>query len=81
MSALYGTLQGNRGIATRAGHSELTTHSACWKGAIRVDLKHDKKTNKTSYTIALVPWHGSGEHRQIAEGIFGESVDQATTKE
>lgn len=79
MSALYGTLEGNRGMATRVGHSKLTTHSACWKGAVRVDLKHDKKTNKTTYTIALVPWLGSGEHRQIAEGIFGGEVVETTT--
>ena len=81
MSALYGTLKGARGMATRCGHSELTTHSACWDGAVRVDLKYDKKTKKTTYSISLVPWQGTGESRQIADGIFGESVDQTTTKE
>ena len=68
MSALYGTIKGTKGMATRCGHRELVTHSACWNGAVKVTLQHDKKTNSTSYCVELVPWHGTGEQRILAEG-------------
>jgi hypothetical protein len=71
MSALYGTIKGTKGMATRCGHRELVTHSACWNGAVRVELQHDKKTNSTSYRVELVPWHGAGENRLLAEGVMG----------
>jgi len=70
MSALYGTLKGAKGMATRCGHRELTTQAASWDGAVRVTLNNDKKTGSTSYVVELVPWHGSGEHKKLAEGIM-----------
>jgi hypothetical protein len=70
MSALYGTIEGAKGKATRCGHRELTTHSACWNGAVKVELQHDKKTNSTSYRVELVPWHGTGENKLLAEGVM-----------
>ena len=72
MSALYGTLQGARGMATRCGHRELTTHAASWSGAVKVSLTNDKKTGSTSYVVELVPWHGHGEYKKLAEGVMGE---------
>ena len=72
MSALYGTIEGARGMATRCGHRELVTHSACWNGAVRVGLEHDKKTNATTYRVELVPWRGSGESRLLAEGTMAK---------
>jgi hypothetical protein len=71
MSALYGTIEANEGLATRRGHRELVTHSACWNGAVRVELQHNKKTNSTSYRVELVPWHGAGENKLLAEGVMG----------
>jgi len=71
MSALYGTIEGAKGMATRCGHRELVTHSACWNGAVRVELQHDKKTNSTSYRVELVPWRGTGENKLLAEGVMG----------
>jgi hypothetical protein len=68
MSALYGTIEGTKGMATRCGHRELVTHSACWNGAVRVELQHDKETNSTSYRVELVPWRGAGENKLLAEG-------------
>jgi len=70
MSALYGTIEGAKGKATRCGHRELITHSACWNGAVRVELQHDKETNSTSYLVQLVPWHGTGENKVLAEGVM-----------
>lgn len=75
MSALYGTIEGARGMATRCGHRELVTHSACWDGAVRVALEHDKKTNSTTYRIELVPWHGNGDNRLLAEGTMGKQEE------
>jgi hypothetical protein len=71
MSALYGTIVGSKGVATRCGHRELISHSACWNGAVRVELKHDSVTGSTTYLVELVPWHGTGEHRFLAEGRMG----------
>lgn len=71
MSALYGTIVGSKGVATRCGHRELISHSACWSGAVRVELQHDKVTGSTTYRVELVPWHGAGEHRLLAEGTMG----------
>jgi hypothetical protein len=71
MSALYGTIVGSKGVATRCGHRELISHSACWNGAVRVELKHDSVTGSTTYLVELVPWHGAGEHRFLAEGRMG----------
>jgi hypothetical protein len=48
----------------------LITHSACWNGAVRVELQHDKETNSTSYLVQLVPWHGTGENKVLAEGVM-----------
>ena len=73
MSALYGTIEGTKGMATRCGHRELVTHSACWNGAVRVELQHDKKTNSTSYRVELVPWRGAGENKLLAEGKMESS--------
>ena len=75
MSALYGTIEGTKGKATRCGHRELVTHSACWNGAVKVALQHDKKTNSTSYRVELVPWRGAGENRLLAEGKMGVKND------
>jgi hypothetical protein len=74
MSALYGTIEGAKGMATRCGHRELVTHSACWNGAVRVELQHDKKTNSTSYRVELVPWRGTGKNKLLAEGKMEEIV-------
>lgn len=70
MSALYGTLKGAKGMATRCGHRELTTYAASWDGAVRVSLNNNKETGSTSYLVELVPWHGNGEYRKLAEGIM-----------
>jgi len=73
MAHFYGTLQGNRGTTTRCGSAKsgLTTHSASWNGAVRVHLYKDKDGNDC-YRIEETPWQGHGQHKRIAEGIFGE---------
>ena len=70
MSALYGTLKGAKGKATRCGHRELITQAASWDGAVQVTLNNDKKTGSTSYVVELIPWHGNGEYKKLSEGIM-----------
>lgn len=73
MSHFYGTIQGNRGQATRCGGkgSGLTTQAAGWGGAIRTDVWHDEATGRDYYRVMLTPWHSSGgTSRVIAEGFL-----------
>ena len=63
MSHFYGTIKGraHRTVATRCGDkSGMTTHTAGWKGAIRVDVWHDEATGKDCFSVELVPWQNSG---------------------
>ena len=62
MSHFYGTLQGNRGEATRAGteSSGLSTFAAGWQGAISVIVYVDPETEADMAEICLVPWESSG---------------------
>lgn len=43
MAALRGTVEGNRGEASRLGSTDsgLTTTASTWEATIRVDLGHD----------------------------------------
>lgn len=61
MSHFYGTLQGNRGEATRCGSADsgITTYAAGWRGAIRVEVYRDND-GIDRYHVSLQPWHGSG---------------------
>ena len=51
MSHFYGTLQGNRGEATRCGtkNSGLVTYAASWSGAIRTHLWYDHQIKRDRY--------------------------------
>jgi len=60
MSHFYGTLQGNRGEATRCGTtgSGMTTYCAGWGGAIRTQaFCHD---GIDMYKVFRTPWKNSG---------------------
>ncbi len=70
MSRFYGIVSGAAQTqATRRGHRELETTAASWKGAIRVYLwLADDGTQH--YRVSMIPWHGQGDRREIAEGQF-----------
>lgn len=73
MSHFYGTVQGNRGEATRCGHksSGLTTEAAGWHGCIKTHVYYDEETNTDKFEVALVPWQGSGGwSRVVTSGIL-----------
>ena len=69
MSQFYGTLQGNRGKASRHGSksSGITTYAASWGGAVRVEVYEDS-TGKEMARVELVPWHGAGINKLLYEG-------------
>ena len=70
MSHFYGTLQGNRGSATRCGSKEsgITTYTASWEGAVRTAAYYDEQTNTDMVIVELVPWHGAGTERRLYSG-------------
>lgn len=74
MSRFYGTLQGNRGRATRQGIRDLRTIAASWKGCIVVDLYIDGQ-DRDCFRISQDRWQGSGRFEVIAEGVIGETTD------
>lgn len=75
MSRFYGTLKGaSKTTATRRGHTELVTHAAGWKGAIRVTIVADGDTDR--FMVDLVPWKGSpGTGRLLATGVLDSSIE------
>lgn len=79
MSHFYGTVQGNRGEGTRAGHknSGLETYAASYRGAIYVRLDHDEATGKDRFTVSQTIWQGAGIREEIASGVIGESSAEA----
>jgi len=74
MSHYYGTLQGNRGKATRCGtkKSGIETWAASWEGAIRVFMWHDKETGYDRVRIELKPWQWAGESALLFDGTLQE---------
>jgi hypothetical protein len=78
MAHFYGTLQGNRGRATRGGtkNSGLTTQCASWEGAIECDAWHSKETGKDMVRVSKVTWHGAGEDKLLYEGLIGKSEEK-----
>lgn len=73
MAQYFGSLQGQRGEATRLGSkaSGLTVTAASWDGAIRVDLF--ERDGENHYRVVEQKWHGAGRERIIAEGIIGKT--------
>jgi hypothetical protein len=79
MSKFYGTVEGNRGEATRCGtpKSGITTQAASWKGAIRTVVFVDDQ-GRDAYRVEMIPWQGAGESRVIETGVFpGQAESKA----
>ena len=70
MSRLYATIDSDsrKTQPTSRGHRHITTHAATWQGAVRVSLSAGE--GGTDYIVELVPWHGRGEHKLLAEGVI-----------
>ena len=73
MSHFYGTVQGNRSMATRSGHKRdgLSTNAAGHDGSINVYVWYDPETGKDLFEVRLIPWRGSGGISQwLASGTL-----------
>jgi hypothetical protein len=76
MAHFYGTVQGNRGEATRLGtrDSGMDTTAASWAGAIAVSLYVDEQ-GRDCYRISQRTHHGKGCSEPIACGVLGVPYD------
>lgn len=72
MSKFYGTVQGQRGRATRCGHFDITTHAASWAGAVRTRLSDRNGTIWA--TVETQSWHGHGERQLIYDGPLNATI-------
>jgi hypothetical protein len=82
MSHFYGTLQGNRGQATRCGtkSSGVTAVAASWRGCIKVWI-YRGDDDRDHFQVTQNCWQGSGVYEVLAEGIIGEPVRKAARNE
>jgi hypothetical protein len=78
MSHFYGTLQGNRGEATRCGHktSGITVTGASWDGCVQTHLYYDKETNTDMVRVSLGRWRGNGTDRELYHGPVSGHVQE-----
>ena len=77
MSHFYGTLEGNRGMATRCGtkSSGMVTYTAGWHGAIRTIIDH-REDGSDVFMVELIPWQSSGgKTRLLAEGVLDANAE------
>jgi hypothetical protein len=72
MSHFYGTLQGNRGEATRCGtvKTGMVTHCASWDGAVRCEAYVNGK-GVDCVIVQRVPWKGRGTSELLYDGPIG----------
>lgn len=74
MAHFLGTVRGNRGEASRLGHSRLTTRAASWQGAVDVELY--TKDDIDYARVTLTQHHGHGCYRQLYDGSVDGRVFQ-----
>jgi hypothetical protein len=73
MGHFYGTVQGNRGEASRMGskNSGMETYCASWKGAIRC-FAYVNSDGKDCIRVEMTSWRGVGEYKLLYDGLIGE---------
>ena len=74
MAQFFGSIEGQRGEATRLGNksSGLVTEACSWQDKIVVRLTHNEATGKDEFTIDMEPHQGSGDRVEIAKGVIGD---------
>ena len=72
MSHFYGTVQGNRGEASRGGSKDsgMTTYCASWSGAVRCEAYIDE-FGVDCVMVELTRWHGIGRCKVLYRGPIG----------
>jgi hypothetical protein len=78
MAHFYGSIQGNRGEATRLGtkNSGLEATVASWEGAVQVIAVHNEEIGKDMVEVHLIPWHGSGCHKLLYRGLISGKEEE-----
>jgi hypothetical protein len=73
MAHFYGTIQGNRGQASRLGskNSGFHTIAASWEGAVVTRLWHDEESGVDWCEVRLSTWGGMGTERLLYRGPVG----------
>ena len=73
MSKLYATIDSDarKTKATSRGHKSIITHTACWDGAIRVEM-WQAVDGSIQYRVSRVVWEGNGAEKaaDIAAGVM-----------
>lgn len=81
MARFFGTVQGNRGQATRLGHSHLQVTAQSWSGDVTVHLS---KVMDEDYVCINVREHGGdpspGRSKQLYYGPISRLLDQSRRK-
>lgn len=73
MAHFYGSVEGNGSAESRLGSTKsgMRTTAAGWRGAVTVQLRHNKETGEDEFSVYLTPWEGSeGSSRLLAEGTL-----------
>lgn len=70
MAHFYGSIQGNRGEATRCGTagSGFQAVAASWQGAVYTTLEYDEKSDSDWAYVRLNPWRGAGTVMDLYRG-------------
>ena len=72
MAKFYGSVVGNRGEATRCGHSRIKASAQSWNGSIVTELTYDEKNN---LMVSICAGEGSTSlGSQIFYGTFEEYI-------
>lgn len=76
MAHFYGTLQGNRGEASRLGSKSagLRTYAASWQGAVSVCLYYDEETGVDMARVSLTKHRGAGEEVDLYHGPVSGAI-------
>jgi hypothetical protein len=77
MAQFYGSVQGQRGQASRLGskRSGVTTTAASWEGAVTTTVSHDARLGVDVAEVRLTPWRGRGTSKLLYRGpVSGAAV-------
>lgn len=76
MAQFRGTLQGNRGQASRLGtkKSGLSVSANGWGIGINIVLYHDMTTDKDEAIVSLTRGSGGGTIRELGRFVEGEAT-------
>lgn len=77
MAKFMGTVQGERGEASRLAHHELTTVAASWNGAVQTTMYEVR--GAIWCRIETISWQGHGRHNLLFDGPL--SAMQSATVE